>query len=183
MKSRTLSFLFVFIFIFVLISWIGPRGERTDGAKLYADNNRSTEMAGLKDVIDKIKEKKTKVSEKFKNKDFDGISEMYVNDAVIVTPGGDVLKGRGQIKKYWKELWENEGVREVNFELENVIKHPKKIKIGKEEFDYVIYECSKVTYVKANKGKEFESKSLSNCAFWLHRVDCQEYCMCELFGF
>ena len=182
MKSRSLSFLFVFIFIFVLISWSGPQGEKTDGAKLSDDNNLKAEMAGLKDVIDKIKEKKKNLSEKFKNKDFDGISEMYVNDAVIVTPGGEVLKGRGQIKKYWKEL-SDKGVIEVNFELENVIKHPKKIKIGKEEFDYVIYECSKVTHVKANKGKEFESKSLSNCAFWLHRVDCQEYCMCELFGF
>jgi len=183
MKLRSLSFLFVFIIIFVLISWSGPQGEKTDGAKLSDDNNFKAEMAGLKDVVDKIKEKKKNLSEKFKNKDFDGISKMYVNDAVIVTPEGDVLKGRGQIKKYWKELGEKKKVKEVIFEVESVIKRPKKIKIGNEEFDCVIYECSKVTFVNTNGGKELESKSLSNCAFWLHRVDCEEYCMFELFGF
>lgn len=182
MKFRSLCFLFVFMIFLTFLSWSGPRGEKTDVAKLCDDNNLKAKTASFEGTVDNIREKKKEISEKFKKKDFDGVSNMYVKDGVIVTPEGKVLKGRGQIKKYWKEL-SDKGVSDVVFEVENVIKFPKKIKIGDEEFDCVIFECSKITYVSAQGGKKLESKSISNCAFWLHRVDCEEYCMCELFGY
>lgn len=85
MKFSSYSFIFVFVFCFVLLSCAPPVEEEMD----------------VEQVRKTIEEANLKFGEAIRQGDATALADLYTEDATLLPPDSDMIKGRQGIETFW----------------------------------------------------------------------------------
>ena len=85
MKFSSYSFIFVFVFCFVLLSCAPPVEEEMD----------------VEQVRKTIEETNLKFGEAIRQGDATALADLYTEDATLLPPDSDMIKGRQGIETFW----------------------------------------------------------------------------------
>lgn len=131
------SFLLVSVLIFAFIS---------AGFSQTKDENGSKQWFTLGE---KIRDKNSALSAKFLEGDYATMAQIFGENAILVTPKGEIIQGKDGISKFWSELKKKE-VKDVTFKTMNVFITEVKEE-NPDKRDYVAYEIGEYSYTDQGK--------------------------------
>lgn len=94
---------------------------------------------------EKIKSNNFELSTLYRDGNFADMSSIFGDDTVIVTPKGDKIQGKEEIKKFWEGI-KSRGITDVTFKTINIFISDV-IEENSNKYQHVAYEIGEYSYV------------------------------------